>query len=85
MLPIFHMNDYPAEPAIGIINDSYRVFPGDGVAPLSQILKDLHAKNTPIVLSLELFNKEYWKMNALDAAKTGLAKMKAAVEKAIVL
>lgn len=85
MLPIFHMNDYPAEPAIGTINDSYRVFPGDGVAPLSQILKDLHAKNTPIVLSLELFNKEYWKMNALDAAKTGLAKMKAAVEKAIVL
>lgn len=85
MLPIFHMNDYPAEPAIGTINDSYRVFPGDGVAPLSQILKDLHAKNTPIVLSLELFNKEYWKMNALDAAKTGLAKMKAAVEKAIAL
>lgn len=83
MLPIFHMNDYPAEPAIGTINDSYRVFPGDGVAPLNQILKDLHAKNTPIVLSLELFNKEYWKMNALDAAKTGLAKMKAAVEKAL--
>ena len=83
MLPIFHMNDYPAEPAIGTINDSYRVFPGDGVAPLNQILKDLHDKNTPIVLSLELFNKEYWKMNALDAAKTGLAKMKAAVEKAL--
>ncbi|MFN8353623.1 MAG: sugar phosphate isomerase/epimerase family protein [Spirosomataceae bacterium] len=83
MLPIFHMNDYPAEPAIGTINDSYRVFPGDGVAPLNQILKDLHAKNTPIVLSLELFNKEYWKMNALDAAKMGLTKMKAAVAKAL--
>ena len=32
-------------------------------------------------LSLELFNKDYWKQDALEVAKTGLAKMKAVVAK----
>ena len=31
------------------------------------------------VLSLELFNREYWKQDANDVAKVGLEKMKAAV------
>ena len=30
-------------------------------------------------LSLELFNREYWKLDALTVARTGLEKMKAAV------
>jgi 2-keto-myo-inositol isomerase len=80
---VFHVNDFPKEPPRETINDSFRVFPGDGIAPLDQIFKDLNAKNTPIVLSLELFNKDYWKMDALVAAKTGLEKMKAAVNKAL--
>ncbi|WP_337044920.1 sugar phosphate isomerase/epimerase family protein [Emticicia sp. 17c] len=80
---MFHVNDYPSEPPRETINDSYRVLPGDGVAPMTQILRDLNNKKTPIVLSLELFNKEYWKMDALVAAKLGLSKMKASVEKAI--
>jgi sugar phosphate isomerase/epimerase len=81
---MFHVNDYPAEPPRDKVNDSFRVMPGDGVAPMTQILKDLNSKNTPIVLSLELFNKEYWKMDALEAAKKGIAKMKASVAAAIV-
>jgi len=80
---MFHVNDYPAEPPRDKVNDSFRVMPGDGIAPMTQILRDLNSKNTPIVLSLELFNKEYWKMDALEAAKQGLAKMKASVAKAI--
>jgi len=80
---MFHVNDYPAEPPRETINDSYRILPGDGVAPLNQILKDLNNKKSPIVLSLELFNKEYWKMDALVAAKLGLSKMKASVNKAL--
>jgi 2-keto-myo-inositol isomerase len=80
---VFHVNDFPKEPPRETINDSFRVFPGDGIAPLDQIFKDLIAKNTPIVLSLELFNKDYWKMDALVAAKTGLEKMKATVNKAL--
>ncbi len=83
-LHVFHVNDYPAQPKREEIKDSHRVFPGDGVAPLNQIFKDLHQKNVPITLSLELFNETYWKMDALAAAKEGLIKMKAAVQKAIV-
>ncbi|CAH0994553.1 Inosose isomerase [Emticicia aquatica] len=82
-MQMFHVNDYPANLSREKINDSYRVFPGDGVAPLDQIFQILNQKNTPIVLSLELFNEDYWKMPAFDAAKIGLEKMKASVAKAV--
>lgn len=79
---VFHMNDYPAEPPRESISDADRVYPGDGVAPLSPILRTLHKTGFRGVLSLELFNREYWKQDAAAVAKTGLAKMKAAVERA---
>lgn len=82
-MQMFHINDYPKEPPREKIVDADRVFPGDGVAPLTQVYKELNSKNVPIVLSLELFNKEYWKMEASLAAKTGLDKMKASVNKAL--
>jgi hypothetical protein len=34
-------------------------------------------------LSLELFNRDYWKQPVADVAQTGLAKMKSAVARAI--
>ena len=82
-IAVFHLNDYPAEPPRETIKDSDRVFPGDGVAPLTQILCDLHANNSKAILSLELFNPTYWKQDPLTVAKTGLAKMKTAVNKAL--
>lgn len=78
-----HMNDYPAEPARDKIDDSFRVFPGDGIAPLSKILRTLHDNGGHTVLSLELFNKDYWRQDALKVCQTGLEKMKVAVEKAL--
>ena len=78
-----HMNDYPADPPIDRIDDSFRVFPGDGIAPLSRILRTLHESGAHTNLSLELFNKDYWRQDALKVAQTGLEKMKAAVEKAL--
>jgi 2-keto-myo-inositol isomerase len=80
---VFHMNDYPAEPAPDQIKDEHRIYPGDGVAPLTSILKDVRAVNPNCVLSLELFNRELWKQDALVVAKTGLEKMKAAVAKSL--
>ena len=64
------------------MNDSHRVYPGDGVAPLSKILQMIGGGGRSVSLSLELFNKDYWKQDPLEVAKTGLAKMKAAVAKA---
>jgi sugar phosphate isomerase/epimerase len=76
------MNDYPADPPRETIKDEHRVFPGDGIAPLTDILNSFKAVGAYPSLSLELFNKEYWKMDALECAKIGLEKMKEAVAKA---
>ncbi len=79
---VLHMNDYPADPPREKIDDSYRMYPGDGTAPLSDILRALHQTGGQKVLSLELFNRKYWTEDPLEAARTGLAKLKAAVAKA---
>ena len=81
-LQVFHVNDYPATPPREKMNDSDRIYPGDGIAPMSQILNSIGGHGRSIVLSLELFNRDYWKLDPMEVAKTGLAKMKAAVEKA---
>jgi sugar phosphate isomerase/epimerase len=80
---VFHINDYPADPPREQMNDSHRIFPGDGVAPMSQILRDLHATGFRGVLSLELFNRDYWQQDATTVARTGLEKMRQAVRAAM--
>ena len=81
-IQVFHLNDYPADPPRETIGDRDRVYPGDGIAPLTQILRDLQANSSRAFLSLELFNPNLWKQDPLEVAKTGLAKMKDAVGKA---
>ena len=77
---IFHVNDYPATPEREKLTDGDRVFPGDGIAPLKQIIESLLSAGGTKVLSLELFNTEYWKRDALEVAKEGLDKMKKIIE-----
>jgi 2-keto-myo-inositol isomerase len=79
-IEIIHINDYPGNKPVHEQNDSDRVYPGDGVAPLKQVLSDLKAMGGTKVLSLELFNKSYWSQDALQVAKTGLQKMKSLVQ-----
>jgi hypothetical protein len=43
------MNDYPAEPPRETIADRDRVYPGDGIAPIKQIVGDLHRVNSAAV------------------------------------
>jgi len=81
-IQVFHMNDYPADPPRETIGDRDRVYPGDGIAPLTQIIRDLQANGSRAFLSLELFNPNLWKQDPLAVAKTGLTKMKDAVSKA---
>lgn len=80
---VFHMNDYPADFPRANIADKDRVYPGDGIAPMTEILRSVIRPERPIVLSLELFNPEYWKQDAQQVANTGLEKMKTVVQKAI--
>lgn len=81
-IPCFHMNDYPADPPRDSISDRDRVYPGDGVAPLTYILQTLAKTGFNGALSLELFNPGYWEQDPAVVIETGLAKMKAAVAKA---
>jgi 2-keto-myo-inositol isomerase len=80
---VMHMNDYPAEPARSAITDAHRIYPGEGVAPISKLLRDLRDGGFHITLSLELFNRDLWKRDAAEVAATGLAQMKAVVAAAL--
>jgi sugar phosphate isomerase/epimerase len=80
---VLHMNDYPSDPPREKIDDSYRIFPGDGAAPIRDVLALLHRTGGQKVLSLELFNRKYWAEDPLTVAKNGLAKMKAAAQAAM--
>ncbi len=79
----FHLNDYPSQPPRDTISDADRVYPGDGVAPVVQVLKNIAAKQHPVALSLELFNRTYWKQDPLAVCRTGLQKMKDVASKAL--
>ena len=79
-IEIIHMNDYPGSKPVNEQTDSDRVYPGDGAAPVKQVLRDLKAMGGTKVLSLELFNKTYWAQDASQVASTGLQKMKSLVD-----
>jgi sugar phosphate isomerase/epimerase len=79
----FHVNDYPDDPPRDQINDSHRVYPGDGVCPLASVLGSLYETGFRGMLSLEVFNRDYWQQDVLEVAKTGLEKTKAAVRRAL--
>jgi sugar phosphate isomerase/epimerase len=76
---VFHVNDYPAI-APAQIKDEDRVYPGDGIAPLTPIFNTLREIGFHGFLSLELFNASYWQQDAATVVQTGLQKMRAAVE-----
>jgi 2-keto-myo-inositol isomerase len=75
----FHINDYPADPPREAISDKHRVFPGDGVCRLPEIIRGLIDNGFSGAFSLELFNPDYWKRDALEVAREGLAKSRRAV------
>jgi sugar phosphate isomerase/epimerase len=75
----FHWNDAPREPAREQQTDADRVYPGDGMLDLQAVAATLRAKSFAGALSLELFNRTYWKQDPLTVARTGLEKMRASV------
>ncbi len=76
---VLHVNDYTDMPREQI-KDGDRIYPGDGIAPTAQILQAFQSPERPLVLSLEVFNKEYWAKDALEVCKTGLAKINKIIE-----
>jgi len=78
---VLHVNDYPGDIPREKQTDADRVYPGDGVAPLAEMYRNLAACGFNGYLSLELFNRDYWQQDAFEVAKTGLEKTKVSVAK----
>jgi len=53
-----------------------RVFPGDGVLPLKDLVRSIRRTQFEGPYSLELFRPEYWAMDPLVVARRGLQSMK---------
>ena len=79
---IFQFNDAPKNMDVADMKDKDRVYPGDGILPLPEILRDLKATGYTGCISLELYNPSYWEQKHLDVAKTGLEKTLKVIEKA---
>jgi sugar phosphate isomerase/epimerase len=82
-LHVLHVNDYPEAPDPKRITDAQRIYPGDGLAPYGTILRAMRDNGFRGALSLELFNRDYYQKGAAENLKTGLAKIKEQVQKAL--
>ncbi len=82
MFAIFQYNDAPKNMELKDMEDKHRVYPGDGILPLPQILQDLKASGFTGCVSLELYNPEYHSRDLLEVAKTGLEKTLKTIEEA---
>lgn len=82
-IAVFQFNDAPASPPIGELKDEHRVFPGDGILPLAEALRDLQMIGYTGCVSLELYNPGYWAQDLEQIARTGLEKTVTVIEGAL--
>lgn len=83
LIATFHWNDVHADPPAGTMRDSDRIYPGEGILPLEQALRDLKAIGYAGPLSLELFRKEHWDIDPNIVARDGLKSMRDQVVRAL--
>jgi sugar phosphate isomerase/epimerase len=73
-IAICHFNDSPASPPQFEQVDADRVYPVDGILPLTQMLRDLASIGYGDYLSVELFNPTYWQQDLKEVARTAREK-----------
>jgi 2-keto-myo-inositol isomerase len=69
-----HLNDAEPRPPAEL-SDAHRLFPGDGVIPLRQLVERLERVGYAGAYSLELFRPEYWEWDPVRVATIGRQKM----------
>lgn len=79
-LVVLHINDVE-DVAKPDITDGHRLYPGEGVIPLQDILGAVRATGWDGVLSVELFREEYWKQDPLAVAREAKARTVAVWER----
>jgi len=70
---VFHIND-SKKGDTWTLEDSDRLWPGDGAIPLERILGILKKKGFKGVATIELFNPEYWKWDPEDTIRVARQK-----------
>lgn len=70
-----HFNDCIEKP-LDKLQDSDRVWPGEGFFDLKGFVKSLKKMNYTNYVSLEIFNPEYWKENPILAAKKAVESLR---------
>jgi 2-keto-myo-inositol isomerase len=71
---VFHIDDCENLP-LTQLNHCNRLWPGDGVIPLKQLIKVLRQKGFDKIASLELFRPEYWELEPETVIKMGKEKI----------
>ena len=77
---IFHINDSRDLP-LNQLQDSDRVWPGDGVIPLDKIFHAFKKIGFDGVATIELFNPEYWKWDPEKTIKVAKEKTEVVINK----
>lgn len=63
------------------LTDAHRLYPGEGVIPIEQIIGALRARGYDGTFSIEIFRPEYWEQDARTVARTAKAKAAAILTK----
>ena len=81
---VFHMNDYPAAPAREEMTDAHRIYPGDGVAPMdSDSSRPVCHRLPRSAIAGTVQSRLLGAGRRCRSLRTGLEKMRAAVQKAL--
>jgi sugar phosphate isomerase/epimerase len=73
-IAIFHWNDVPGDVPRETLSDEHRIYPGDGILPLKDVLASLREIDYRGPLSLEMFNRKQWEQDPSVVARTALEK-----------
>ena len=82
-LVVLHINDVEGSVAKPDILDGHRLYPGEGILPLQDIISAVRATGWDGVLSVELFREEYWQRDPQTVANEARARTLAVWEQAV--
>lgn len=81
-IAVFHFNDAPDFPPRTLQHDPDRVMPGDGRLDLKRLLGLLKQIGFAGWISLELFNRDWWRKDPRETVRVGLERMQQLAEEA---
>jgi 2-keto-myo-inositol isomerase len=72
---VFHIDDSEDIP-LDTLDHCHRMFPGDGVIKLKELIQLLKDKGYTEIASVEIFRPEYWEMDVEEVIRLGYEKTK---------